>query len=124
MWIGPGPGQGQPPRICNRLRDNAEARTKQYPSPTYLGGWSPILKVIGERFDPGGKLLDDAGQRDIGIRRQLPTPQVVQLIRQKQGCEQQLPRLIHSADRGAGALRLLIDQPGEVAELLFFAVAA
>lgn len=47
MWIGPGPGQGQPPRIRNRLRDNAEARTEQYPSGIYLGGGAVALKMLG-----------------------------------------------------------------------------
>lgn len=85
MWIGPGPGQGQPPRILNRLRDNAEARTEQYPSLVYLGGRRAALKMVGESFDAPGQLLDRICQRGIRIgrqRRDLAAANVVQLVGQ------------------------------------------
>lgn len=127
MWIGPGPGQGQPPRICNRLRDNAEARTKQYPSADNLGSRRAALKMLRERLDAGGELLDRAGQRKIRIRRKgraQAGAQILHFVSEQQSGKKQLARLVDTADGRAGAQGLFVHEPGEAAELVLLAIAA
>lgn len=113
--------------MINRLRDNAEARTKQYPSALYLGARGPVLKVLGQGFNAGGELLDRVREGGAGLGRQrhlFAGAEIVELVGEQKGGEQQLPRFVHPADGGAGLAGFLVDDPRQAPKLILLAVAA
>lgn len=64
MCVGPGSGQGQPPRMCYRLRDVLKSSYRAVPVTPDLGTGLLALKSLGEPFRPFGQpfeRLDESG---------------------------------------------------------------
>src|SRR5688500_9349904 len=100
MCTGPGSGQGQSPRIFNRLRD-FEATYRAVPVSLYLGVLAFALKGVGEGFEaPSERLgaLREARVENGGFGGAL----IDQLVGQQQRSEQQLARFRHGAEAGEG----------------------
>ena len=68
MCTGPGSGQGQSPRIFNRLRD-FEATYRAVPVGPYLGALTLALKGVGERFEARCERFGALGEARVDDRR-------------------------------------------------------
>ena len=57
MYHRPGPGQGQPPWMLNRLRDVLISAHRAVSATHHIGGLAPLLKARGEGFQPRGNIF-------------------------------------------------------------------
>ncbi len=58
MYLRPRPGQGQPPWMWNRLRDNRISAHRAASAKTHIGLLSPLLKAEGELLEPRGNIFE------------------------------------------------------------------
>ena len=123
MCTGPGSGQGQSPRIFNRLRD-FRSSYEAVPVTPYLGVMVALLKGVGERFEAFGDALAADDQRRIERFGQFDLAPVDDLVGEQQGGEQQLARFGQGAEPGNRLAALAIDQNSGGAKIFFLAIAA
>ena len=82
MCTGPGSGQGQSPRIFNRLRD-FRGSYEAVPVALYLGVYARSLKGVSQRFEPFGELLGPFDQGGLWSGGQFDLPAVDDLVGQQ-----------------------------------------
>lgn len=95
----------------------------------YLGVRSVLLKALGQRFHPAGEALQRFGDGRVRRRRDRigqagAGADLLQVVGQQQGREEQVPRLGEAPQRGRRLLGVMIDRRGEPLEMLLLAVAA
>ena len=93
----------------------AKARTGQYPSAPYLGASrAHCSRLFGERFDPRGESLQRLRDGRVGRRRQrigMPAAgaELLEVVGEQQGGEQQLAGLGQAAQRRGGVVGAAVD---------------
>jgi hypothetical protein len=101
-----------------------KARTRQNPSPRYLGVDARPLKGFRKGFEPFGKFLGTIDDCRIECGGQIDFAPVHDLVGQQQRCKQQLPRFGEGAEAGQRLTALGVDQRARGAKILFLAIAA
>ena len=61
MCVRPGPGQGQPPWMWNRLRDNLISSHRAASAKAHIGASAALLKARGKHFQTIGNLFQQIG---------------------------------------------------------------
>ena len=121
MCVGPGSGQGQPPRKMNSLRDN-KGSYRAEPAVHYLGCPGVLLKSVGECFETIG----DAGERAFADRSTLwrAHERFVEIVGEHQRDEQHRALAPAGTPRGTGRRRpALLDHLPEQRDARFLAIA-
>ena len=127
-------GQRRPHWMVHGVREVLISAHRAVSADPHIGGLAPLLKARGEGFQPRGNIfyqcqaLRVISARRIALLRRCRwsaalTSRLIQLIRQKKRCEQQLTHFVDAANCLLGLLCLAVDQSRDVDELGFLAIA-